>query len=54
MHLLHTDISYFIIICGSLVNFNHEEYKQITKNKMCSFISSYTFLSYLAVKTLIK
>lgn len=54
MHLLHTVISYFIIICSSSVNFNHEEYKQITKNKMCSFISGYTFLSYSAVKTFIK
>lgn len=50
MHLLHTIISYFIIVCSSSVNFNHEEYKQITKNKMCSFISGYAFLSYFAVK----
>lgn len=54
MHLLHTVISYFIIICSTLVNFNHEVYKQITKNKMCSFISGYTFLNYFAVKTFIK
>lgn len=50
MHLLHTIISYFIIVCSSSVNFNHEEYKQITKNKMCSFISGYAFLSYFAIK----